>query len=98
MSNCISLREAILNENEIICTAAVELRCLLVVKRRNYGHQFFNESELTMLAPLIQKLPLTVINKCLIPLPLTVINKCLIPLPLTVINKVQCDIDVNFVL
>ena len=45
MSNCISLREAILNENEIICTAAVEVRCLLVVKRRNYGHQFFNESE-----------------------------------------------------
>ena len=39
-----------------------------------------------MLAPLIQKLPLTAINKCLI------------PLPLTVINKVLCEIDVNFVL
>ena len=59
---------------------------LLFVKRRNYGHQFFNESELTMLALLIQKLPLTAINKCLILLPLTVIHKML------------SEIDVNFVL
>ena len=33
MSNCISLREAILNENEIICTAAVELSISFVCKK-----------------------------------------------------------------